>query len=76
MKTTIQRTDTILKTDVLSELEYDPGVKITEIGVLVKEGTVTLNGYASSYDEKREAVRAAKRVVGVKAIADDIESGC
>ncbi len=50
-----------------------PSVKVTDIGVLVKDGTVTLNGYATSYGEKGEAVRAVKRVTGVKAIADDIE---
>lgn len=69
----IDKTDTELKTDVLSELTYEPGVKDTDIGVLVQDGTVTLNGYATSYIEKGEAVRAAKRVAGVKAIADDIE---
>ena len=73
MKSTFDKSDTELKTDVLSELKYEPSVKVTDIGVLVKNGTVTLNGYATSYGEKREAVRAVKRVAGVKAIADDIE---
>ncbi|CAN1210138.1 BON domain-containing protein [Tumidithrix helvetica PCC 7403] len=70
---TIKRTDAELKADILSELEYEPSVKVTDIGVLVNNGTVTLNGYATSYDEKWKAVRAVKRIVGVKAIADDIE---
>ncbi len=73
MNNTIEKTDAELKTDVLSALKYEPSVKVTDIGVLVKEGTVTLNGHATSYVEKREAVQAAKRVAGVKAIADDIE---
>jgi len=73
MTYTIAKTDAELKTDVLSELKYEPGVKIADIGVLVQDGTVTLNGYATSYMEKGEAVRATKRVAGVKAIADDIE---
>lgn len=73
MNSTIEKTDAELKTDVLSELKYEPSVKITDIGVLVKDGTVTLNGYATSYVEKGEAVRAVKRIAGVKAIADDIE---
>jgi osmotically-inducible protein OsmY len=72
MNNTIVKTDVELKTDVLSELNYEPSVKVTDIGVLVKDGTVTLNGYATSYVEKRKAVQAAKRVAGVKAIADDI----
>lgn len=72
-RTSVAKTDAELKTDILSELKYEPGVKVTDIGVLVKDGTVTLNGFATSYSEKWEAVRAAKRVAGVKAIADDIE---
>ena len=52
---------------------YDPSLKVTEIGVLVKDGVVTLNGSATSFDEKLAAVQAVKRVAGVVAIADDIE---
>ncbi|AFY92394.1 BON domain-containing protein [Chamaesiphon minutus] len=73
MQSTIEKTDTELKNDVLSELKYDPSVKVSDIGVLAKNGTVTLNGYATSYNEKWEAVHATKRVAGVKAIADDIK---
>lgn len=68
-----EKADTEIKADVLSELKYEPSVNVTDIGVLVKNGTVTLNGYVTSAVEKWEAVRATKRVVGVKAIADDIE---
>ena len=67
------QTDTELKMDVLAELRYEPSVRITDIGVLVKDGAVTLNGYATNYCEKCDAVSAAKRVAGVRAIADDIE---
>jgi osmotically-inducible protein OsmY len=72
MKTTLEKSDTEIKSDVLAELKYEPSVKVTDIGVLVKDGTVTLNGCATSYAEKWEAVRAAKRVAGVTAIADEI----
>lgn len=72
MKTLIQKTDSELKTDVLFELKYEPSVKVTDIGVLVQDGTVTLNGLATSYGERWDAVRAARRVAGVRAIADDI----
>jgi len=44
MTQTIKKTDAELKTDVLSELEYEPSIKVPDIGVLVKDGTVTLNG--------------------------------
>ena len=73
MINTFDKTDTEIKTDVLSELKYDPSLKVTEIGVLVTDGIVTLNGYATSFDEKLAAVHAVKRVAGVVAIADDIE---
>jgi len=73
MKSNIKKSDTQLKTDVLAEFEYEPSVNAADIGVLVKDGAVTLNGYATSYGEKWDAVRVAKRVAGVKAIADDIE---
>jgi osmotically-inducible protein OsmY len=69
----LDKTDTEIKTDVLSELKYDPSLKVTEIGVLVNDGVVTLNGYTTSFDEKLAAVHAVKRVAGVVAIADDIE---
>jgi osmotically-inducible protein OsmY len=73
MTTTTDKTDTEIKNDVLLELKYEPSVKVTNIGVLVKDGTVTLNGFATSYSEKYDAVQTAKRVGGVRAIADDIE---
>jgi osmotically-inducible protein OsmY len=73
MQSTIEKTDTELQSDVIAELKYEPIVKVTDIGVLVKDGTVTLNGYVSSYVQKYEAVQAVKRIAGVKAIADDIE---
>jgi len=72
MQHLIEISDAELKNDVLSELKFEPNVKVTEIGVLVQDGAVTLNGFATSYGEKLQAVRAAKRVAGVKAIADDI----
>lgn len=69
----LDKTDTEIKNDVLSELKYEPSLKVTDIGVLVKEGTVTLNGSVTNYHEKLAAVHAVKRVAGVVAIADDIE---
>lgn len=72
MKTIVEKTDTELKNDVLAELKYEPGVNISNIGVLVKDGAVTLNGFVTNYGEKWNAVSATKRVAGVRAIADDI----
>lgn len=72
MTAVVDKSDTEIKTDVLAELQYEPSVKVTDIGVLVQDGVVTLNGFATNYGEKWNAVRAARRVAGVRAIADDI----
>jgi VCBS repeat-containing protein len=72
MAAIVDKSDTEIKTDVLAELHYEPSVKVTDIGVLVQDGVVTLNGFATNYGEKWNAVRAAKRVAGVRAVADDI----
>jgi osmotically-inducible protein OsmY len=65
--------DKQLQQEVLRELEWDPQVDAAHIGVSVEDGAVTLTGHVSSYSEKLAAVRAAERVYGVKAIADEIE---
>ncbi|SDE50229.1 BON domain-containing protein [Ruegeria marina] len=62
-----------MKRDLLSELQWEPRVSETEIGVAVRDGAVTLTGHVPSYLEKLAAVRAARRVSGVLAIADVIE---
>jgi osmotically-inducible protein OsmY len=67
------KTDAQIRDDVIEELRWDP--QITEpdaIGVAVVDGAVTLTGQASTYAEKLAAARAAERVYGVKAVADDI----
>ena len=66
MKNNTKKSGPELKNDVLAELKYEPSVSVEDIGILVKDGTVTLNGYAGSYGEKWNAVRAAKRVAGVR----------
>jgi len=67
------RTDFSIKQDVLDELEWQPSIDETQIGVVVKDGIVTLSGTVDSYVKKREAENAAKSVIGVKAVAEDIE---
>ena len=43
------------------------------IGVSVKDGIVTLSGHVPSYAEKYAAERAAKRVYGVRAVANELD---
>src|SRR5258705_5978546 len=67
------RTDTQIQSDVLVELKWDARVMPNEIGVLVKDGVVTLTGWVDSYTRRWAAEDAAHRVRGVKAVANDIE---
>ncbi len=67
------RTDEAIQTDVLEELKWDTRVQPSEIGVAVKDGIVTLNGWVDSYLKKIAAQEAAHRVRGVKTVVNDIE---
>jgi len=59
---------------VVSELKWDPKPTTSaDIAVAVKEGVVTLSGFVHAYFEKDAAEKAAKRVYGVKAVANNIE---
>ena len=67
------RTDAAIQADVMAELKYEPRVLPNEIGVVVKDGVVTLTGWVDSYTKKWAAEDAAHRVRGDKAVANDIE---
>jgi osmotically-inducible protein OsmY len=66
------RTDTDLKTSVIEELDWTPGVDSTHVGVAVNRGAVTLSGEVETFPAKRIAERAVLRVRGVTAVADEI----
>jgi osmotically-inducible protein OsmY len=66
------RTDSDIKRDVEAELKWDPDIDPTDIGVAVKSGVVTLTGFARSYSQQYQAERDAKRVLGVRGLANDI----
>jgi osmotically-inducible protein OsmY len=65
--------DLSLQQSVQDELEFEPSINGTHIGVAVEKGVVTLSGHVGSYAEKVAAEEAARRVKGVKAIAEEIE---
>ncbi len=67
------RTDTQIQSDAIAELKWEPRVQPNEIGVIVKDGVVTLTGWVDSYTKKWAAEEAVRRVRGVKAVANDIE---
>ena len=66
------KNDIQIQQDVQQELKWEPFLNSAEIGVAVKNGVVTLSGIVDSYAKKTTAEKAAKRVAGVKALAEDI----
>ena len=67
------RTDEQVQREVQAELKWDARLQPNEIGVIVKDGVVTLTGWVDTYLKKWAAEEAAHRVRGVKAVANDIE---
>jgi osmotically-inducible protein OsmY len=67
------RTDSSIREDVVFELKWDPKISSNDIAVAVKDGVVALSGFVSSYWEKDAAEKAAKRVYGVRGVANDIQ---
>jgi osmotically-inducible protein OsmY len=67
------KTNESLQQDVQLAIKYEPLLHSAEIGVIVKDGIVTLTGTVDSYLKKVEAENAAKNVAGVKAIVEKIE---
>lgn len=67
------KTDEQLKTDVTSEMEWDPAINATHVGVAVKGGVVTLTGHLETFAEKYAIERAVGRVEGVKAVAIELD---
>lgn len=67
------KTDSQLQHLVLEELEWDPRVNATKIGVAVTNGIVTLSGHVATFSERAVAEGLAKKVVGVHGVANEIE---
>jgi osmotically-inducible protein OsmY len=62
-----------LQTDVQNAIKWEPLLNAAEIGVTAKDGVVSLTGVVDSYANKLEAENAAKKVIGVKALVENIE---
>lgn len=67
------KTDAQLKDDVTKELEWDPSINASQVGVSVKKGVVTLTGHLDTYAEKYAIERAVGHVQGVQAIAVELD---
>lgn len=59
--------------DVRAELEWEPSLNPERIRLAAHDGVITLTGAVRSYAEKLAAERAARRVQGVRAVADELE---
>jgi osmotically-inducible protein OsmY len=70
---TLNRSDVEIQKDVMEELRWDARLQPNEIGVIVKDGVVTLTGWVDSYYKKWYAEDAVHRVNGVRAVANDIQ---
>ncbi|MEY4893285.1 MAG: hypothetical protein RL751_95 [Bacteroidota bacterium] len=66
------KTNEQLQKDVQDAIMWQPLLKAAEVGVTAKDGVVSLTGVVSSFTKKLEAEKAAKGVLGVKAVVEDI----
>lgn len=63
---------TSLQKDILDELQWEPSLDSSRIGVSIEKGVAVLTGHVRNLVERGVAERAAKRVRGVTAVANDL----
>jgi len=66
------REDSVLRDAVFSQFDVEPDLLSTLIGVTVQDAVVSLTGLVNTYAQRVTAEKAAKRVCGVKAVANDL----
>jgi osmotically-inducible protein OsmY len=66
-------TDVRVRDAVTRQLDWDPEIDASAVGVAARDGVVTLTGYVDTYSGKLTAERVAKRVKGVRGVANEIE---
>jgi osmotically-inducible protein OsmY len=69
------KSDITIQKEVMDQLRWEPFLNASQIGVSVNKGIVTLSGEVDSYAKKWTAEKAAKKVAGVRVIAEDIQVG-
>lgn len=65
--------DSVLRQDIIDELEFEPSIDAADIGVAVENGVATLTGHVPTYAQKATIEDVVRRVAGVKGIAQEIE---
>jgi len=66
-------TDTDLRDRVERQLDWEPEITSTDLGVATDNGVVTLTGFVNNYAEKLAAERVTLKTYGVSAVANEIE---
>ena len=69
---TLTEADVRVREAVMRQLDWDPEVDASAVGVTASRGAVTLTGFIDTYSGKLAAERAAKRVHGVRTVANDL----
>ncbi|MFT4968648.1 MAG: osmotically-inducible protein OsmY [Chitinophagales bacterium] len=67
------KTNQELQKEVLNAIKWLPTMHAAEIGVTAKDGVISLSGKVDRHSKKINVERAAKNVVGVKSVTEDIE---
>jgi osmotically-inducible protein OsmY len=70
---TVTADDKQLRDAVQRQIEWEPEITSEDISIGVHDQVVSLTGFVHSFMEKLAAEKAAKRVYGVKGVANDIE---
>ena len=65
--------DKQLRDAVETELNWEPSLAASDIGIAAKDGVITLTGHVPTYSEKLSAETATRRVKGVKAVAEELK---
>jgi osmotically-inducible protein OsmY len=65
-----------LQKNVVAAINWEPLLQAASIGVMVKEGIVSLTGSVNTYAKKAEAEQATKNVAGVRKVFEDIKVVC
>lgn len=73
MSTIATAADESLRDSVLSQLAWNAEIDASMIGVTAQDGVVSLTGFVKTYAAKLAAERTARRVYGVKAVANDLQ---
>ncbi len=67
------KTDAQLKKDVEAELEWNPAINASRVGVAVQDGVVALTGHIDTYAEEHAIERTVREVEGVRGIALELD---